>query len=347
MKAELKPRINLEGRTALEEAVPLATPLIVSVDPSSACNFQCRFCPTGDRQLMRQIGRWQGVLSLDLFEKLIADLAEFEQPLKVLRLYKDGEPLLNKRLPEMISLARHANCAGKIDTTTNASLLTPELATRLVDAGLDRINISIDGLSDQQYWEFTQTKVRFEEVVANVKFFYENRGRCEVAVKTMGEFLDDEEKASRFFETFGNISDRIFVEYTSPCWPGFDVEKYTGVDIQLGIFGNPIGDVEVCPYIFYSLAINADGTVSLCSADWERTLVIGDLRKESLRSIWDGDVLRQHQLAHLGGHRADNDTCAACRRLSHALLDNIDPYAGVLLDRLTTNGDRARSSAGA
>jgi hypothetical protein len=49
MKAVVKPRINLENRTPLHEVIPLATPMIVFVDPASACYFQCTFCPTGDR----------------------------------------------------------------------------------------------------------------------------------------------------------------------------------------------------------------------------------------------------------------------------------------------------------
>ena len=90
MKAELKPRINLENRTRLEEVIPLSTPMILFVDPSSACNFQCTFCPTGDRELIKSTGRWQGHMDFDLYKKIIDDLKEFDKPLKVLRLYKEG-----------------------------------------------------------------------------------------------------------------------------------------------------------------------------------------------------------------------------------------------------------------
>ena len=58
MKARLEPRINFEGRTALETVIPLATPFIVFVDPASSCNFKCTFLPDrsprhdrGDRAL--------------------------------------------------------------------------------------------------------------------------------------------------------------------------------------------------------------------------------------------------------------------------------------------------------
>lgn len=98
MKAQVKPRINLEDRTPLQNVIPLATPMIVFVDPASACNFSCTFCPTGHRDLIKETGRFVGRMKLEVFQKVIDDLADFNQPIKVLRMYKDGEPFLNKDL---------------------------------------------------------------------------------------------------------------------------------------------------------------------------------------------------------------------------------------------------------
>ena len=81
-------------------------------------------------------------MSLDLFKKIVDDLREFDAKLKLLSLYKDGEPLLNKHFPEMVRYARDAGIADRIWTKTNGSMLTPELNERIVDAGLDMICIS-------------------------------------------------------------------------------------------------------------------------------------------------------------------------------------------------------------
>ena len=48
VKAEIKPRITLEGRTRLETVIPLSTPYLVFLDPSDICNQHCAFCPSGD-----------------------------------------------------------------------------------------------------------------------------------------------------------------------------------------------------------------------------------------------------------------------------------------------------------
>ncbi|MCP9442238.1 MAG: radical SAM protein [Nitrospira sp.] len=341
MKAKLKPRINLDHRTPLQDVIPLATPMVLFVDPIDTCNFKCTFCPTGDRDLIKSTGRWQGRMHLDLFKKIIDDLADFDEPLKVLRLYKEGEPLLHTQLAEMIRYAKQSGLVEYIDTTTNGSLLTPERVGPILEAGIDRINISVDGLSDEQFWRFTKTRVDFEKFAKNIRELYVRKGSCEICIKIPGDLLSDEDK-QRFFETFGDYADRISIENFAPCWPEFDVEARTGITITEGIYGNPIKEVAVCPYIFYSMAVNSDGTVSLCFLDWARKLVIGDVRSQSLQSIWNGELMYRHRVAHLQGRRKENPTCAKCGQLSHCLPDDIDRYAAPLLVRIERQ-DKNRS----
>lgn len=333
MRAQVKPRINSDNRTPLQEVIPLATPFVLFVDPASTCNFRCRFCPTGDRDLIKFTGRWQGWLDFDLYKKIIDDLGEFDQPLKVLRLYKEGEPLLHTRFADMVRYAKESGCVQYIDTTTNGSLLTPERVGPILDAGIDRINISVDGMSSKQYWEFTQTRVNFRQFVENIRWLYAHKGSCEICVKIPGDMISEEDR-KRFFETFGDIADRIFIENFAPCWPHFDVEERTGIRITQGIYGNVIQEVAVCPYIFYSMAVNTDGTVSLCFLDWARNLNIGDTRSQSLKEIWNGEIMCRHRITHLQGRRKTDRTCAACGQLSHCLPDNIDKYAEIILKRM-------------
>jgi radical SAM protein with 4Fe4S-binding SPASM domain len=143
-----------------------------------------------------------------------------------------------------------------------------------------------------------------------------------------------EEEKNRFFDIFGDYADRIFIENVAPCWPEFDTEERLGVQITKGIYDQPIGDVNTCPYIFYSISINSDGSASLCFLDWARKLLIGDARKQSLKEIWEGDALFQYQIEHLRRKRKENAVCGQCCQLSHCLPDNIDPYVDILAERL-------------
>jgi len=322
MKAEIKPRIELENRTRLETVIPLDVPFLVFLDPSDVCNFQCKFCPTGNRELIKGIHRHSRVMDFDLYKKIIDDLCAFEHPIKVLRLYKDGEPLLNPRLAEMVRYAKESGCALQVDTTTNGSLLNPKINLELIDAGLDRIHISLNGLSEESYQEFAGYKITFKTLVENIRHFYEHRKQCLVCIKIVGDDLSEEEKQS-FFDIFGNIADRIFIEHVAPCWPKFEM-KDVRPNADVGIYGQKIKAVEVCPYIFYSLSVNSDGKVSLCFLDWSRELIIGDLHTESFKEIWNGEKLYAYRRMHLLKKRRENPICAVCGQLSHCLPDDID-----------------------
>ena len=333
MKASLKPRINLENRTSLEKVIPLNTPFIVFIDPASACNFQCTFCPTGHRPMIKDTGRFQGAMKLDLFKKIIDDLEEFDKPIRVLRLYKDGEPFLNKNFHHMIKYAKDSSKVEYIDTTTNASLLTHQNIEQVINAGLDKVNISIDGMTEETYKTFTKFDVDFKKMVENIKYFYSIKGDCEMVIKIPGDIITEDQK-KLFFDTFGDYCDRIFVENFAPCWPEFDVEKHTGVKITKGIYQQEISDTNTCPYIFYSISVNADGLVSSCFLDWGRKLIVGDVRTEKLTKIWRSEKMNDLRILHLEGKRKEKSPCNSCGQLSHCLPDNIDNYTKELLPKV-------------
>ena len=53
MKAKQIPRIDIHDRMELKNALPLRTPYVIYIDPSDTCIFRCKFCPSGNIELMR------------------------------------------------------------------------------------------------------------------------------------------------------------------------------------------------------------------------------------------------------------------------------------------------------
>lgn len=332
MKAKKKHRVNLEKHVNLGEVVPLETPYVLLMDPSNLCNLRCKFCPTGNLELIRGTGRHQGNMDFGLFKKIIDDLNEFDKPIKVLRLYKEGEPLVNKAFPDMVAYAKKSGKVLRIDTTTNGLLLTPELNRRIIAAGLDQINISVNGMSNEQIFGFTRVRVDFKKYVDNIRDLCSVSGGCEVCVKAIKENLSAKEQ-EEFYGTFGDIADRVFLENLSPAWPEF---KFDGVEMKFscGNYGQEIVQRKVCPYIFYIMVINSDGSASLCVGDWKHTLKYGDLRKESVKALWNGAAINRHRIAQLKGLRGEIPFCGSCQVVSHGTLDNLDGYAKEILARM-------------
>jgi radical SAM protein with 4Fe4S-binding SPASM domain len=277
-------------------------------------------------------GRNHGLMDFKLYKKVIDDICEFEDTVKVIRLYKDGEPLLNPRFADMVRYAKQSDCCDRVDTTTNASLLTPQLSMAVIEAGLDRINISVEGINESQYMNFSQYKIDFKKFVDNIRFFYEHRKQCEMIVKINGDILTKEEK-QQFYDIFGDITDGLFIESIMDCWPTFEQSKVT-VNESRGIYANKIKEVLVCPYIFYSFAVNSDGTYSLCFLDWKRTLLLGNAKNTPVKEIWNSKELREYQKLFLRGERKTHPACADCGQLRQGAPDDLDNYREELLAKL-------------
>jgi len=329
-------RINIKNRTPLQDVIPLDTPFVVYVDPSSICNFRCKFCPTGEADEIRKTSRWKGRLTMDYFKKAIDDLEEFDRPIKALKLFKDGEPLLNQNFHEMVKYAKDSGAVNYIETTTNGALFTKDIVDNIIEAGINRINISVYGTSAKQFLDFTRNKVDFDAYVEQIRYLFENRGDCKIFIKTTtGTF--EEDHVEEFYKIFKPISDYIGVEHISPFWPGYEFqEKYNlEINTKKGTFGNKlILEKEVCPYLFYAMAINSDGRVDMCSCDWRHDFPIGDIKEQSLKEVWNSGRLFELRMMHLRGKRNEHPLCRNCREISYEAVDNIDEYAEDIILRL-------------
>lgn len=87
-------------------------------------------------------------MNLDEIKTLIRNLKQFYPIRKIL--LTGGEPLLNKNIYEIIELI--SNLGIKCDMVTNGKLLNINVINRLVDSGLKRIRISIDGFEEHRLY---------------------------------------------------------------------------------------------------------------------------------------------------------------------------------------------------
>lgn len=322
-------------RTRLETVIPLKTPFILYVDPASVCNLKCEFCPCGGAHKdmwTEEKAASIGIMDFSLYKKIIDDCMEFEDNIKVLRLYKEGEPLMNRHFPEMVKYAKATGKFNAIDTTTNGILLNPELNRKIVAAGLDRINISVEALDEEGYKNVCGYTIDYDRYIDNIRDLYENKGDLHIFIKTVTAEQDENKYNAikkRFYEMFGDICDEITVEHIAPCWPGFDKELYSK---ETGVYGNKIQECKVCPRLFYILTINSDGAATRCIVDWNRKMVFGDAKTESVVRLWE--KMDKFRIEHLRGNRRKMVGCADCLEIETAALDNIDDYADDILRKM-------------
>jgi cyclic pyranopterin phosphate synthase len=123
------------------------TDLRVSV--TDRCNFRCRYCMPAEG--MEWLDR-DHVLSFEEIERLVRLLAGFG--VTDVRL-TGGEPLARRDFPELVARLRAIDGISDLSMTTNGYLLERH-AEALVDAGIDRVNVSIDSLSRDRFHEVTR-----------------------------------------------------------------------------------------------------------------------------------------------------------------------------------------------
>lgn len=319
-------------RCKLEEVIPLDTPFSIFIEPTNLCNFQCEFCPTGDKALLKKFNRPSGTMDYDLYCKIIDDISLFNSKIKKINFYLNGEPLLNKNLSKMIKYAKEKDVAEHYRIRTNGSLLNKENIMELVNSGVDMIGISVDGVSAEDYYEKCKVKLDYKEFVENIKYLYNNKNDINLYIKTI-DYGQGTEKLNKFKNEFGEYCDELGIEQLEG-WSMSEEKDFTlGQKPSLSINNEPLIKKEVCPQPFYNLAINFDGTVTVCCCDWSYSTIVGDLKKESILEIWNGENLYNFRRMHLEGRRKENRACANCYMLT-CWQDNLDSYKEEILSKL-------------
>ena len=137
----------------------------VSIDTTSVCNIRCTICSLDDSYTPKR------VMPMALFERLGPAFATLEH----VAFSSSAEPLLHARLEEMIRFAKERS-SGRIVTslTTNATLLDQSRARTLIEAGLDALEVSLDGVSASTF-ERIRLGASFNQVMANVRSFVDTK----------------------------------------------------------------------------------------------------------------------------------------------------------------------------
>lgn len=324
-------------RTPLETVLPLKAPYVLYIDPCGICNFNCNFCPCY-RSPCRAEERHK-MMDFALFQKVADDMAEFEEPVKVVYLYGFGEPLMN---PDIIKMARYLkdkHLCREIRIYTNGALLGPEMNQKLADSGIDLIRISLEGLTSEDYQATCNAKIDFDQLVRNIADLFERtRGKCEVSVKVANVSIKTQADAEKFYDIFESISDYRFIEDIVEGWPEFDeavIPKDAVIADDWIWRKKDRKGYTICTYGMTNMVVYANGYVGACPADWKFGTQYGDVHESSLKELWNSPRLREFQLKHLERRRGEIPVCRNCKCCGY---DDVDDVADIIIQRMKENG---------
>lgn len=333
MAAEIKPICGLD-RVPLKDVIPLNTPFTLFIFPTTFCNFKCNYCghSLGYEEMKKKYDFEPQMMSEATFLEILDQAREFKQKFKVVSLTGHGEPMLNPNLANMIRILKKSNIADRIEVISNASLLTYDLSDKLIESGLDVLRISIQGLSSQKYNDVCNFNLDFQNLIKNIKYFYDNRQNCKVHIKIMDVSLNEGEEAL-FYELFENICDRMYIE---KCRPVYDGVEYNDSAFEIADrYGRVHKKREVCPLPFFMLGIFPNGDVEPCDTIY-KPIILGNVHENTLLEMWNGNKLKEFQKMQLEKKRNINLKCKVCYApddVSHPE-DDLDNDAKEIIDRI-------------
>ena len=292
----------------------LASPVMLMVEPTTACQLKCPHCPTGRGELTRPVGS----LTLANFQRIWDQI--HPAPM-LLQLWNQGEPLVNRDTPEII---RHATRTGaKVVLSTNVELLAQgDLAERMVTSGLHELILSLDGATPESHAAY-RVGGDFAKVEAGIKRVVEAKKRLGLKYPILNW---------QFLLFRHNLHEVALAKQLAKDW---GVDRISFKTAQLEAFDRKegerwlpdkpalrrydlIGETWVlrrpprpfCNRIFASAVVQWDGTVVPCCFDKDGDFVVGNLLEQSFEEVWRGEAFQQFRQRIMTGKRPA--MCANC-----------------------------------
>jgi len=255
----------------------------------------------------------KGVMTFELFKKIIDEIHGFVNDIYV---HHRGEPLTNKDLFKMIMYARNKDVAVRFHT--NAGLLSLEKAELLIEAEPNLVSISFDGFRKDIY-ESIRVGGNFETTVANIKNLLrrkkEMQARLPYIVIERIRFKDatknSDTKETRALEKeFRDLGVDEIITKEEYEWA---VEAHQSGQAAAG---------SVCTFPWYAMVICWDGTVTPCPQDYMAHMNMGNVDRQTIREIWNGEAYQQLR-RNLATNVQALKLCSKCDRLSRKQIGGI------------------------
>ena len=291
MKAQLV-QDHSHGRKILSEIVPLPAPLSLTVLASSLCNLKCTYCVHGlGAPWLETVQRNGHFFKLETAKELVDGLKAFcgkgVPPLCRITYAGYGEPLLNPVNADIIAYTKKGRVCKETVIVTNAVALTSELSDKLIDAGLDLMRISIQGITSKEYLEQSGRQVNIEKLVQSIQYYYSHKKAGQrVYIKIMNEQLKSDEERAAFLKMFEDCCDEIAFESLVPVLANASEEDID--QFQKGINTGSVAQMRICPLPFYSLHVMTDGSITTCCY-YDHAAVLGNVCQMSIQEVWEGE----------------------------------------------------------
>ena len=287
------------------------------------CNLSCRHCGSDCRKISATPD-----MPLDHFLKVLDDVTTMTAPNRVLVNTVGGEPLVR---PDIVECGKAITDRGfSWGTVTNGVLLTEDMLSKLLDAGLRTIAVSLDGLEAEHNWLRGNS---FDATISSVKLLVRTKGFLWDIITCVSQrnfstlpqlkqyLIDIGVKKWRIFTIFpqgrAKLNSELFLspeQYVELM--DFIVETRKQGDIDLsysceGFLGDYEGEVRShiyrCDAGTMTASVLANGDISGCMSIRSH-YAQGNIYRDSFSDVWNNRFEQMRNRRWL-----KRDECARCK----------------------------------
>lgn len=279
----------------------LQFPRYFEIETVNACNARCPMCTIDDWT------RQTPVMRMDLFRKIADEISQNADSVQRVSLYRDGEPLLDKKLPDRIAILKDGG-VRQVTISTNVGLLNEARAQAILEAGIDLVILSIDSLQKDIY-EAIRVRLVHEEVMENAMRFIALRDRIRPSCRIWVRMIRQESNYGEWpeFEAFWRSrlgpDDRVNFHLLHN-WG----DQLTGFKAVAPSFEPKLP----CVALWSLMVIFGNGDVPLCNVDYNNKFPTGSVATQSIAEVWQSAIAMERRRMHLSGDKARLPVCGNC-----------------------------------
>lgn len=285
-------------------------PFFFWIEPTNCCNLKCLTCPQS-----LKYGSPKGYMEIETFRRIIDEIIIFSP--MMISLHLGGESLLHEDLPEMIRLSKERG----IDVTlaSNATLLTEEKSTEIIEAGIDGITVNFS--SNKGEFEKYFIGAKWEKVYKNIRDFLRIKKKLGkpkpiFSIQVLNINNDDillSENIKKLKHLFLDLPFDSIMNVPAHNWSGDFADRSIG-QVRYE-FKKDKSKYFPCQHLWSSVVVRWNGDVVPCCRDLQGEVVLGNINDKCLVDIWNGRKLVELRKKHREFKYYKISICKNCSKL--------------------------------
>lgn len=280
------------------------SPFLFWIEPTNICNLKCVTCP----QSLDHRGE-KGVMDLELYKIVLEQVNKLKPT--ALMLHLAGEPLIHPMLDKMVRLAKETGIYTQF--ATNGTMLHREKADKLLDAGIDAIDIAF--CENREVFSKLRGGADWQVVYENIVDFLKakkRRGKPYPFVQITNIDTNSESSVGKISKLFSDLPYNNIINFEVHSWGGDFASQMKNDMFFTRMRKN---SYYPCSHLWSSMVIRWNGEVVPCCRDLEGDFILGDVKKENLRDIWNNSKAIYLRKIHKNNKYQKVKLCRNCTKL--------------------------------